>query len=204
MVREAYGKLQVMADPNTDLRAHLLAYCDANPGVAHYVLTDLLNHIANEPLRQIENSLVMQLLHANLELTPESKVQKMFGRMMATMVNPATGSSFGTALPYCALPYCEAALHVRVSESGPSHAFEELSYFIGDNNHPDYGNDLNMPSSDLPAHITCPKEQYDFWNPTTGSKHWETQWIPSMLLVYVYVYCAFIWLELTCHSLICR
>ena len=111
--------------------------------------------------------------------------------MIATMVNPAI-------LP--ALPYCQVAQHVRLSESQPSNALEELSYFTGVNN----DKDQTMPLNDLPAHITCPKEQYDFWNPTVDSKHWENQWLRSTLLVYVYAYCAITWLELTCHSLICR
>ena len=195
VVREFYGKLQSMANNDMDLQPLLFAYCEANPGVARYVLTDflreLLNDSANGPLWQIEDSLVLRLLQATLQVAPREKVQEMYDRMIATMVNPSI-------LP--ALPYCQAAQHVRSSESQPSKALQELSYFTGVNN----DKDRTMPLNDLPAHITCPKEQYDFWNPTVGSKHWEDQWLRSTLLVYVYAYCAITWLELTCHSLICR
>jgi hypothetical protein len=85
-VAHSYAKLRAMTTAEMDLRAHVLEFCQLNPGVARLALIDLLSSTASNA-DALKDQRVLKLLEANLKLAPAFKVQAMFHRRLATMVS---------------------------------------------------------------------------------------------------------------------
>ena len=187
-LRESYDKVHSLTSvKDLDLSNHVLHFCKCYPEIGRLALADLLMQAANDAkdAKNMSDKEMLALMKSTLALVSDGKVQSMFYRVVATMVNPAGTSS--PILPYYMAPTPGGLQGPRALPI----VAEELRYFRGDCPLSDDAVAGPEPLTEVPAKLTSNAQKVGFWNPEPNSPYWEKKWIEgiqmSMLFVSVHV-----------------